>query len=140
MGIFIYIYIGGWCISKGHCECSMSECYGPNKISCEDRMCHGLYEIVFNEHNCRSGPKYKTTALLLHCFGFLFGLGNFYSGHYYIGAIQLMQGLVTIYSYLAREYRGGLTFTALVWLIVELGVTFADYKVDGAGCPLYIQL
>ena len=54
----------------------MPECYGHNRISCEDRMCNGLYEFVSNARNCLSGPKYKDTTMALHFLGFLFGLGS----------------------------------------------------------------
>lgn len=121
----------------------MPECHGPNKRSCEDRMCHGLYDFIVNERNCRSGPKYKSVTMALHIFGSLLGLGNFYSGRHYIGLVQLIHGLSTLYHcYKLRIHRRDedcqacLTTTAIVWWFVELIITHYGYKVDGNGCPL----
>ena len=52
----------------------MPECYGHNRILCEDRMCNGLYKFVSNARNCRSGPKYKDTTMALHFLVFFLDL------------------------------------------------------------------
>ena len=133
--------VGGWCIGKGHCECNMPECHGPNKRSCENKMCHGLLEILFNARNCQSGPKYKSVTMALHVLGSLFGLGNFYSGRYFIGLIQLVHGLSTLCHNLSGHHRRDegckafLTITAIVWWFIELFATHHGYKMDGNGCP-----
>ena len=135
--------IVGWCIDKGYCECSMPQCYGSNRKPCEDRMCNNLYEIIFNEHDCWSGPKYKYTTVILHCIGFLLGLGNFYSGRFYIGLIQLILGLITMISDLLKydkKCHNCLRGIAVLWCIIEIVITCCDFKEDGNGCPLYIGM
>lgn len=103
-------------------------------------MCHGLLDFIFNAHNCRSGPKYKSITMALHTFGSLLGLGNFYSGRHGYGLIQLIHGLSTLYHWLIiphrrnEECKGFLTSTAIVWWLIELVVTHYEYKMDGNGC------
>ena len=120
--------------------------HGPNKRSCEDRMCHGLSDFIFNTHNCRSaGPKYESVTMALHVFVSLFGLGNFYSGRYWIGLIQLIHGLSTLCHSLNRHYRRDedckafLIFTAIVWWFIELILLhIMDTKWLEMAVPLYI--